>query len=82
MCKFCNIERGTRDTLLEGELELKLGKHTLDFLNVTVDVGCDKKDQLSVGFNVFNDEGAPFIEMDLPIRYCPMCGRELPHTDE
>ena len=81
MCEFCNIEHGKEETLMESDLELTLGKNHLTDLAADVDISSDDTGSLSIWFRVAGNNGQPFVEMDMPIDYCPFCGRKLPRKD-
>ena len=82
MCELCNIERGRREVLMESDLDMALGNISLNELTTGVYVNQSNNGHYTIEFWMYRKDGHPVHEMGIPLKYCPFCGRELPHYEE
>lgn len=79
MCEFCKIE-DHEDGYMFGKL---LDEHTIDmgaFSNLRVQtnaVGYPNERKLLIDIDVPEAYDRPIASINIPIKYCPICGRKL-----
>lgn len=76
MCKYCELKEPL-DTWGEPIIDEKLDLGAIGKLFLWNAVNC-KYNQLTLAY-MFNSDGDSF---EVPIRYCPMCGRKLISVEE
>ena len=76
MCEFCKEENAGNGIILDGTTS-DFGKSNLD-VDLTMWYGCEDGSSLDVLVTVGSETIA---SITTKIKFCPMCGRELCHSD-
>lgn len=77
MCEFCNTIY-TEDEMLKKFKSLVKDDYSI---NTGYFLGKNSIDRVGLYCLSIKDNGSCFIRDNLPVYYCPMCGRKLPLTD-
>lgn len=80
-CEFCSVEPGNIELMCNEEVDAKIGQlkniHSLNFyVGKTTDGG------LVLSTDYWMSDGGPVADIDIPIKYCPFCGREFPFNEK
>ena len=79
MCEFCKAERGECKYLESKDVDIKIGKATLGGSEIGIFIGNREDGTWNIETSLC--VGDTFVtEIDIPIKYCPFCGRKL-HND-
>lgn len=84
MCKFCEIELGYTATIEEHEYKTMLGDKVRDEDRYSVGLLADDNDEPNyyiVAAHYSMSTGRDYDVMEIPIQYCPFCGRKLHNVD-
>lgn len=79
MCAFCELEKGNTDLLCIEFDEVKVGNKVLGENDILIAVTCkdDGTYELSSSYSI--PGVGDIANVSMGIKYCPFCGRELPH---
>lgn len=72
MCKYC--EDDFKDILLTDDIPLKFGDIDIDTIQANVFINDMNGYELELYIDT-NDQ--PIVKKTVPIKFCPICGREL-----
>ena len=76
MCEFCKEENAGNGIILDGTTS-DFGKSNLD-VDLSMWYGCENGSSLDVLVTIGSETIA---SITTKIKFCPMCGRELCHSD-
>ena len=79
MCQICDIERGNSDLLMCYHAGVKIGSRELDDQLLSISIKHDENEKYSLVSSYFIDNNDAVAEVDMPIQFCPFCGKALQH---
>lgn len=81
MCEICKIKNGYCDLLVTKDADMKIGNTKIGELNLEVFI--DSKDDgiWTLEPTVFFGDDV-IADVELPIKFCPFCGRKLHDKEE
>ena len=81
MCQICDVERGNCELLMYYHAEVKVGPRKLDDQLLSVSIQRDEIGNYSLVSSYFIDNDDAVAMVDMPIEFCPFCGKEVQHDD-
>ena len=77
MCEFCNIQKGDCEELVAKEIPIQIGNRVLRMPHLMQIFIGHEDDGYSLSADYFMDNGDAAATVELSIKYCPICGRNL-----
>ena len=79
MCQICDIERGNCELLMCNHAEVKIGPRKLEDQALNVYIDRDENGYYNLVSSYFVDNNDPVAMVNMPIQFCPFCGKEVQH---
>jgi hypothetical protein len=79
MCELCNIEKGTKELLMESDLHASVSGMDFEHGVIATSVCRDEDGYYMIRSEYITVDGKRGAEHNIHLDFCPWCGQELKH---
>ena len=79
MCQICELERGKKELLMCHDMVVAINNRKIDDGELDISIGRNDDGNYSLFFDYCIDRGILTASLDMPIKFCPFCGKALQH---
>lgn len=78
MCQICELE-GKKELLMCHDVVMTINDRKIDDGELNVSIGRDDNGNYNLFFDYYIDRNILTASLDMPIKFCPFCGKEVQH---